>query len=547
MKDLLSLLLALSLAASAQVERFGTGVFGDNGVPDVPDYLEGWLGGSLSCTNADQAEFNFLNCNGGYRYEAPAAITNFDAAEEELVFLDATRRSHEFSLCQKQLFDNFNTNPTARGELFTNAWAQFDQSKTELKRLKEERDAAAGEAFRIRASMSWAEDRGNATWQWQNNLLQEALEREHTASSKLNTAIARIPLGNRPEVRDRIVDLLPRAESVTRESFYGAYRDSVARLSSEANASVSYFSGIYSQQGTNILYRVDENLKKTLTRTGQIMNTLHSNGTDARVARGFACRVQARYVVGGRVLSLVEIPFYFAGAYGLGRLALRAGVALIVAAETGAETAALAATSTLWAARAAMIGMDAVQWAKMGKEVKEACFPDNFFTAIQRQGGTCSIENEVNGVYQEAQIASCVSSAVIGLAPLAFVGGMRLWAARTQAPRTLDAPSTNERVLLGTATEADRPALNLSSELDAYLGTRPSLKASAEANPRLFRQIVADATEERQLAEFLRDHPDSAPTLEAFLRRVQTSNLTPDEAQQIQRQLRSVYRRQCPL
>ncbi len=187
--------------------------------------------------------------------------------------------------------------------------------------------------------------------------------------------------------------------------------------------SESFFNGIKVSQGdgTN-LYSVDDDMKLSLIRMGQVNNVVASLGMRERLSQGFVCRARARYETGPRARMALEIPLYFAGAYGLGRLAVRAGVGAI---------------STT--ARAGMIGLDIVEGARAVEETMNACFPDEFLSGSLDE--SCTGESEISSVYQEADIAACVTTGVLSVAPVAFVGGVRIWA-RTSgrtAPRVAPA------------------------------------------------------------------------------------------------------------
>src|SRR5690606_10227265 len=105
----------------------------------------------------------------------------------------------------------------------------------------------------------------------------------------------------------------------------------------------------------------------------------------------------ARYVNGPRNLALVEIPFYFAGVYGLGRLALRAG---IYAARTGSASVRAISEATRTAARLGIAGVTGAELATGFAEAHDACYPPQFLNGTPDE--ECTAESEILGMYQES-------------------------------------------------------------------------------------------------------------------------------------------------
>lgn len=530
--------------ALAQVEDYGrVGIAGLNTVPllsgDTLDRLEGFAGGEFLCNRADQEEFNYINSCGGYEYQTTQAITDFDAANEELIFLEAARRSHEFTTCQLGLFNSYANDTQTRATLFENARLQFQQVLPRMHSILAEKEVEENKMRISAAAMFGARAEPMPDFATQNQRYNEASAKSQRIKTELDMMVSRIPLGNRKEVRDQIFELARGSATYNAATFNGAFAAGIGKLHEQALQSSNFFNSIYSNRNGNALYLVKENLKKTLVRTGQIENVLRMHGMDQRLARGFMCRAQARYDDGPRNLAIAEIPLYFVGAYGLGRLAIRSGVGAIRAASAASRTA----QAVQWSARGAVLGMEGWQYARLADDIQQGCWPQEFIASVQTT--TCSAESEIKGVYQEASIAQCLSSAVLGLAPIAMVGGARVWQGVRRAADQI--PITVDEIVVVAPRPLAQGTLNLVPEMSAFLGTRPSLLRRVNENPQMFRRLAENATEETELLRVLNDDPRNVSAFERFLNSTKHSTMTPEEARRLRANMEALYRRQCTL
>lgn len=403
----ISLLFFISFASNAQVENWGGPI----------ERIENVLGFGYTCDRADRAELEFIDCQiPTLKVTNITDQMNFDQLSEELVFQEASRRNHQFVSCQRKLYDGLKDSVT-RINLKKNAYLQFQNIREALGDRLQNKSAAEETVSNFQSS-NFSEDRFNHRY---NNWRQERLNRAQTNLSsiegEINNLVSRIPLGNRKEVKEKITEILKTNPNITEEKFSEEFEKLITTLDSQVTASQGFFDGIKIPQGdgTN-LYTIDDDMKLSLIRLGQVDNVVSALGMKERLSKGFVCRSRARYETGPTARKALEIPLYFAGAYGLGRLAARAGVGII------------SATST--AARAGMIGLDVMEGYRAFEETMDACFPDEFLAGSLDE--SCTGESEVSSIYQEADIASCVTTGVLGVGSVALVGGVRLWARTSQ-------------------------------------------------------------------------------------------------------------------
>lgn len=409
-----------SAGSTGLVEDFGaTGVTGGT---DLIDRAEGFMGNSWACNNATKEEFDAIDGACGWDITNREHITDFDNWSEELVFMEAAQRTHQMTQCQVKLHDKYESDSLTSTTMKQNAYIQFQDIRQQLGLILQERDRVSDQLSSARNSSNYYEDRMSGTLNQTYGYEREVEGRLRDVNERLNSLMSRVPMGNRVQMRERLVSLA-RRPNLSEQQFYAEYESVMRQLGSEARSSQNFFNGILRAVPSGQAYLINEDLKKSLVKSGQIENVIASLGLEERLAQGFSCRVRARYQSGPTNLMVAEIPLYFLGVYGLGRLAVRAGVAGVRATSAAARTSA---EITAWSARAAMLGIEGYTWARLGDSVRETCFPPEYLTAVQNDAG-CTAESEVNGVYQNASISQCLTTAAIAIAPVAFVGAVRVW------------------------------------------------------------------------------------------------------------------------
>lgn len=445
------------------------------------------MGGDWGCEDASREEFNAIDCQVGWSVTNKEFITDFDNWSEELVFLEAAQRTHQVGQCQVKLHSKYETDPLVAETMKQNAYIQFHDIRSQLSGLLRERRDAQRALDQARANSNYAEDRlsgtADETFGYENRMATNLSQ----VNGRLNSLLSRVPMGNREEMRNTLIDLMGQ-RNLTENQFYVAYDRVMRELAAQARQTDRFFTEIQrpltnAEGHTGYGYAVNEELKKSLVKSGQIENVVHSLGLNDQLSNGFSCRVRARYERGPTNLALAEIPFYFTGIYGLGRLGVRAGVGVIRATTS---TARATASATAMASRAAMLGIEGYMWARIAEQTKEACFPPEYLAAIQNTAG-CTEDSEIDGVYQDASIAQCLTTAAINVAPVAFVGAVRVWnrGATRAVPRGVVARRVADEVPPTTTGRALRsePEVTTIDEIVVTAPRRRSRPQSVERAP----------------------------------------------------------------
>lgn len=347
-----------------------------------------------------------------------------DAQVEELAFLSAVGDVHDFTLCQKGLFDSYYSNEQVRDSMLDNAYEQFlDVAQAMAPVIGRERvgrgrgPRPGTEARRLRDLGQTLE--GDARIQ---HMVQHC--RNSDCAEITNAVLSRIPLGNRDSMREAIKDYIlanPDALEDTPEArarFRNMYAGEVRTLRNSVYDSLEDIDSITINSTTDDRkwYCINNELKDNIQRSGQLDNTLLRLGDEATL-RNFSRRAQNRYGREGEIIGeLLMVPTYFAG-YGVARLALRAGASTVRTIAAGGEALSVAT-------RAAMIGIEAADWGSAFAGMQRDCHSQAFFARVE--GGKCNAQDEVGQVYEESSFAQCISSAVLPFAS-AFVGaGVRV-------------------------------------------------------------------------------------------------------------------------
>lgn len=550
--------LAFSSNDGNYVEDFGKkGLFGNNSF-DLIDHFEGFMGGDFLCEPADENEFDLVNNAGFYHFTNGEEIKNylkvdysstyasieqkiqktkkstrkFDEYIEEILFLEATKRSHDVTKCQVALFERLTTDIYERHHLFKNSFVQFEHLKSELKSLLDRRDLEDENTHKakMRARERYTNERGNT-----HNINKEVKAAEslkEQAYRNFAMAVTSIPLGNREPVKEAMIELL-RKENVDYKKFRETYIVALNKLIGEVNSSHAFFTEINDKKGADNdigWYRVNEDLKKALTSSGQMSNVIDSAGLGDDLENKFMCRAKARYQSGPTNLLFAEIPLYFLGAYGLSRVALRAGAAATRAgnAANRANSAraiklgqmSTQARNTQLAARAGVIGMDVYEYGRIADEIRQACWQKEFILATQNE--TCNAESELNGVYNEASISSCIIMSSLGVAPLALVGGLRMMSYKNAraiekasgveatAVEVVKKAEPTEIVIIGKRVENKFFSNKVRNETWDKLesrGIKINSVSAGEINPLQFRRLS-----EKEKVAVLEEYLNIAPT-----------------------------------
>lgn len=397
------------------VENFGSkGWLSDN--IDFQDRIESFMGNERYCNKSSEQEMNeVINKLERVKISNPSSlkyVENFDAMVEEFTFLETAKRVEDFTLCQTKSFGNLFSEKAILNKLIQVSFAEFQHLESAFRELNTEIEIAKVDYDKNNTMTDTKFDNMSGNGDFINKLKADKKKVWRDLIALRSLLIARIPYGNRAEMRETILDLTKRESTVTLQRFKLSYLNTLALLSAQARESKNFFQSI--QVSTeNKLHRIDEDLKKTLVQSGQMKNTLNLMNVSAEYEEDIMCRMDARYKKGPKTRQIAEIPFYFAGTYGLGRMAVLAS-----AKTFGGMSSAIALT-----ARAGVIGLDTYEISVLIDEAAEACFRDEYIAHVQN---SCTAQSELSITYQEASIAQCATASAIAAAPIALSGGMRL-------------------------------------------------------------------------------------------------------------------------
>lgn len=417
----LTTLSSLSFADGGHVENFGEkGLFSDK--LDIVDSLEGFMGNSFFCSDANRSEYDLIENSTPHTNilhdEHLNTKKGFDQWSEEIIFAETVQKSQKLSACQNTLFTNLKSDYSKQFEMEDVAWEEFQEIIPFIKGKITQREAAQDNVDSVKRATNFQEDRLSRMTDEMYRRKREANEVLGLIKSEISSAFSRLPLGNRYEMKEFLLELIEENNSISKADFVLAYRYGVQKITRQAQESADFFKSIKVKDKN--FYRVNEDLKKSLVKTGQVANIVNSIGLTKSLESGFMCRTKARYDKGPTNLLIAEIPLYFTGVYGLGRATLAAGVKVVRATSILSK---LTANAALWSARAATIGLEAYTYARIADEVRQICFPPEYIAAIKKD--SCSYQSEVNGVFQEASIAACLTSAALGFGPIATIGAFR--------------------------------------------------------------------------------------------------------------------------
>lgn len=453
-----------SLSAFAQVEDFGKkGWFGS---VDVRDRAEALMGGEGRCQKASREEMYAVDdCLQNYALVERQNLKDFDNLTEELVFMEAARRTHQISLCQEKLHKAIFKDAALRTELQKNAFAQFQHLNAHITRALNDYETRGSNLSAAKfAGSNYYEDRMSGVALDMARRKEKAQQEFNESQERLFDLVARIPLGNRPGMRDAMIKLLKKKKPISEKEFLAAYNATLISLGIEAHKAAEFFNKLGHKDpknGKGMIYTVDEDLKKSLARSGQIANVVHALGLDQKLADRFVCRARARYETGPTALTMAEIPTYFLGTYGLGRLgvwaAIRGGMAASKAVSAGY-------TGLRAGAQMALFGLHSYSWAITADNVRQQCVPQEFMTGAWDD--SCTVETEVSGLYQEALSAQCLTTAILSLGPYmafsAYKMGAKVFAAEKAAVQETSAvkPAASEEPEI-VITAKRKPAATL--------------------------------------------------------------------------------------
>ena len=431
----LSLTLLLSLSSYAQIEHSSYSRVTEK------------LGGMNSCEPADFDEYSFVEKNTTFNRSTPlksGQAADFDHEVEALMFSEGAGSSYRFSQCQRQLLDHLEKGLQDSGEIRSltlrrAAWVQFNYLRTNIRNTIKDIGEARSFVKTVRSGIAYGEPgermmmamqeaRGMES---QRQKLQKAQETVTRLEARLSSLVSRIPLGNRPGMKEMLISLAKTSGNVSEAQFNAAFERQIIQLNAQARKSLEFWeSHINIDKNGKLSARVDNDLKIALLESGQMDMVASANNMSERSQKEFMCRSRARYVSGPQNRDNIIGVASMIGGYGLARLAVRAGLKAAVAANAADK---LGGRLVQVPALAAWIGLEASAIGVDIDHARRTCFRPEFISGVNEK--QCSFESEYEGVFYEASAAECVTSSLLAAAP----ASMSVLGALSALPKTVKA------------------------------------------------------------------------------------------------------------
>lgn len=372
-----------------------------------------------TCSKADYNEYDFAVCNLNYRhlnYQAFQKETSSDFFEDltnEVVFNSAASQIYEMNKCQADFFNLYESNLAEKTDLESRAFSQFEHVKkavaTSDKNIKSESSVLISEI----STAPCADSTSCAPF------AMEADERYAKKTSpiidKLNILVRSIPMGNRPEMREYLVEASQK--NLSEQQFKSGYNDVMKKLKLQADQSYSQIKEktYPDPDGKGLVFKVRKNdegageFRRSLISNGLVQNTLLQHNMEDRMKNGFMCRLH-QSEAGRNIRFATEIAASFLVPYAAATLSLRAG---LIAASTGSKIVRTTAVATEAFMPAVLFGTGFTEGLINSRDAFEACTPPEYLTSKKYDG--CNAEKQMYEVKTEASIASCVLSVGMGI------------------------------------------------------------------------------------------------------------------------------------
>lgn len=488
-----------------------------------------YLGGYLDTENCESASFNeynlISNCvtvyGSAYRhagvnadefraYGHESAQGYADELTNQLVYSLAAKSVYEANSCQLDFYQRFakaddrNSQDLEKHvkEAFAAALPQMQarippQDPTVVLRSREDR-------FKGRARQT-----GPGGEQKQLEIaMRDSVERPLI---EFDALAATIPMGGRDEVRAIVAKAA--LENWSQDRFMAAYRAVMKSYAQESRVSLANISANISQHhcgrngGEGICFNVQAgergvaNFRQTLLDSGIVENVLVSSGVAKQLDRGYLCRLR-RHRRGCVAVSAIEVAGSVLLPYAAASLGLRAGLAL---ARVGiaAEQATFLAHAI---SRGLIFGGYAAQMALASDDVLRDCFNKHTGYLASKETQKCEPERQFYEIRAEASIGACISSAVLGLAPMAATASLDLLTAANRINKTSGVinAAADLRAAGRVADEVVDPVVvtGTAARRDFFLSQKESKRIGDELAARDIRRTTSlDETAVRSLSD----------------------------------------------
>jgi hypothetical protein len=442
-KILFSIVVLTSFSAFSQIER------------STYTRATELLGGINRCEKPDFDEYKFVEDHTRFTRAYPleeGQPADFDHEIESLMFSEAAGSSYRFSQCQRKLYDHLEKGLQDAGDyralaLRRAAWLQFNYLRSQINKAYQDLTSARSSARTVRSGISYGDPGERAMMAGQSALgletqsdrLVKAEADVARVTAHLRSLVSRIPLGNRPEMKDAMVALARHSGLVSEAQFNNVFKTALMELNKQSLKSVQFWEGTDGVNGAgnvttnstgDLIARVNNDLKISLIQSGQMEMIVNARGMADRSHKEFMCRTQARYIQGPQTRDGILTVASMIGGYGLARLAVRAGLKAATALSAAGR---VSARMVQVPAMAAWIGLEATAMGIDVDHARRVCFKPEFLAGANED--QCSFESEYNGAFLEASAAECLTSSILAAAP----AGMSVMGVLSALPRTIRA------------------------------------------------------------------------------------------------------------
>lgn len=449
------------------------------------------LAGTLINGNAEAAsydEFIGLQICGGYHFrtgteeqvqrfeqiltEVSESSARADDHTEELLFQTAVKDVVDFTTCQARFLSTFRHGTPERTELLHEAFRQFSAIKDEVLSLERginsvtayltnQQDLHLAENNVYTNCAMYASevytpaaydciDRGIQEFE-DDPQIREMRRELDELNDRMNILLARIPMANRPRIRDALQSLIRREGEVSYRDFEFVFGHTLNGLIGEVEGAVRNIMSIARvspEYPDSVNFCVSDSLKRDLQRSGQLLNSMTFRGLEnqqsdtlLRATNRYGAAAQLGMELGTLAVSLPLLFVPGLGQYQFARMALSSGRLANLVGNAGLRGQA--------AIRAGLTGVEVTDWAIVAESIETSCGDRIEFLLAQSDPRICNPAAEVAQMYNSASLLQCATSVIV---PLAAAGITRAISRRVGGT----APDPEPIVVTGTRRRPER-------------------------------------------------------------------------------------------
>ncbi len=366
----------------------------------------------VHCKDANQAELEAVDCNlSNFTISDANRIKDFEQMIDVLVFSEAAKEVYEINKCQSDFFNSYEAGPEVKEDMENRAFEHFKSVQQTIRKKKSEISKAARLNILENAgsiSAGTSTDMVNSVNR-QNDRFDKKLE---PLIKNIDNLVTSVPMGNRPAMRAYLLSAVD--QNLNEVQFKRGFSKTMRELQREANGSYAKMKSLsYPDSGGTggLLFNVDNQLKRSFVENGLVQSVLVKNKLEKVLEHGLICRYDEKFNVGAMTRLGVEVAGSLLIPYAATSLALRAG---LIAARTGSASVRSAAIAAKYLSKSLIFGVNAAQAGITYIDVKQSCYPPEYLASKENEN--CSPEKQLYEIKAEANIASCLLNATLGVA-----------------------------------------------------------------------------------------------------------------------------------